>query len=111
MSVTLRNLDMVVVAVSAPLAGFHGATVITIYDANGHQLDQWYNGPFGVEEGQSYPVTWTPRLTAEDLACIYISVINFYDPQWSAPNSILNWIEQNASTLLSLATTVARALG
>jgi hypothetical protein len=59
MSVTLRNLDMVVVAVSAPLAGFHGATVITIYDANGHQLDQWYNGPFVVEEGQSYPVTWT----------------------------------------------------
>jgi hypothetical protein len=52
-----------------------------------------------------------PRLTAEDLACVYISVINFYDPQWSAPNSILNWIEQNASTLLSLATTVARALG
>jgi hypothetical protein len=93
-----------------PLTGFHGATVITIYDATGHQLDQWYNGPFGIEGGQSYPVAWTETLTAEDLACVYsISVVNFYDPQWSAFNSIVSWIEQNGSTLVSLATKVAGA--
>ena len=94
------------------LTGFHGATVITIYDAQGHQLDQWSNGPFGVEGGQSTYSPWTETLSAEDLACIYsISVVNFYDPQWSAFNSIWNWIQQNASTLISLAKAVAGAVG
>jgi len=90
--------------------GFHGATVITIFDANGHQLEQWSNGPFGVEGGQGYYVPWGATLSANALACIYsISIVNFYDPQWNVPGAILNWIIQNGPTIASVAVTIIAA--
>jgi hypothetical protein len=92
------------------MTGFHGATVITIFDDRGNQLDQWSNGPFGVEGGQGYDVTWNEQLTAADLASLYsISVVNFYDPQYSAIGAIADWILQNASAISSAAGAIAGA--
>jgi hypothetical protein len=91
--------------------GFHGATVITIFDAKGTQLGQWSNGPFGIQGGQSNSTTWTETLNANDLACIYsISVVNFYDPQWNVPGAILNWILQNGPAIIALATAIIGAV-
>lgn len=93
------------------LTGFHGAAVVTIFDSKGNQLDQWNSGPIGVEGGQNLPgVTWGGKLTATDLACLYsVSVVNFYDPQYSAPGSIAAWIVQNGPAIATAASTIAGA--
>jgi hypothetical protein len=92
------------------MTGFHGATVITIFDSRGNQLDQWSNGPFGIEGGQGYYVTWNEQLSASDLTQLYsISVVNFYDPQYSAIGAIANWIIQNAGAIAGAATAIVGA--
>ena len=90
------------------LSGFHGATVVTLFDGKGNQLDQWAGGPWGVEGGQSSQSTWTEHLNAEDLLCAFsVSVVNFYDPQYSAPGTIAAWILANGNQIASLAKGIA----
>jgi hypothetical protein len=90
--------------------GFHGATVVTIYDSRGNKLDEWSGGPFGVEGGQGYYSQWTATLSATDLACVYsVSVVNFYDPQYSAAGSILKWVEENGPAIASASVAIVGA--
>lgn len=92
--------------------GFHGATVITLYGPNGVKLDQWFNGPLGVSGGQGYAVSWSGTLSTDDLAAAYsISVVNFYDPQWTALGNILTWVEQNGPAIAAAAVQIAGAIG
>jgi hypothetical protein len=93
-----------------PFTGFHGATVVTIFDSHGNQLDQWTSVPIGVDGGQSTYVPWTGNLTTADLASLHsVSIVNFYDPQYQVPGAILSWIAQNGPAIAGAAAAIIGA--
>ena len=70
-----------------PLTGFHGATVVCLYDIFGNLLDTFPAGPFGVEGGQTNENPWSASVPSAKMCEVYsVAVVNFYDPQ----SAILN---------------------
>ncbi|WP_297478640.1 RICIN domain-containing protein [Ferrovum sp.] len=94
-----------------PFTGFHGATVVCLYDTFGNLLDTFPAGPFGVEGGQTNENPWSATVPAEKLCELYsVAVVNFYDPQYTVPGEILNWAIANAPAIAAAAKAVAAAL-
>jgi hypothetical protein len=98
------------------LTGFHGASVITLKDQFGNTLGQWTFGPYGVEgcgsaNAPTTEPTQTEQLTQDQILAAYsVSLNNFSDPQFSAPGTILAWIESNAAAIAAAATAIAAAV-
>lgn len=91
-----------------PFTGFHGATVVRIFDTFGNVIGTFPAGPFGVEGGQNNPNAWSATLTAAQCAEIYsVAVVNFYDPQYNDPQAIASWIATNGAGLAGAASAVA----
>src|ERR1035441_6662883 len=91
------------------LTGFHGAVVIRFYDIDKNPiLPDIGAGPYGVEGGQTRQDSWSATVTQQqlDTSC-WISVCNFYDPQYSAPGAIWGWVSANQATILAIAKGVA----
>lgn len=88
--------------------GFHGAVAVRLFDGFGNTLATFGAGPYGVEGGDSRTDSWSQQLdpsTLDQLA--KVSVVNFYDPQYSAASSVWDWIGNNASTISSVAQAVS----
>lgn len=90
-----------------PATGFHGATAIALYDTFGNTIASFQGGPWGIEGGQDETKPWTASVTPAVRAELYsVSVVNFYDPQYNLPNSIVTWIENNGPALAQVAVVV-----
>jgi hypothetical protein len=88
-------------------SGFHGATVVTLYNQSGVQIDQWETPSYGVSGAQTNADNWSDQLSTSDLLSAYkISVVNVYDPQGF---NLLNWIAQNQAGLQAAATIIEGA--
>jgi hypothetical protein len=87
-----------------PLTGFHGATVVCLYDTFGNLLDTFPAGPFGVEGGQTNENPWSATVPSGKMCEVFsVAVVNFYDPQYTVPGEILNWAAANQSTISAAA--------
>jgi len=88
--------------------GFHGAVAVRLFDGFGNTLATFGAGPYGVEGGDSRNDSWSaeiPQSTLDQLA--RVSVVNFYDPQYSAAGSVWSWIAANSSAIANVAQTVS----
>jgi hypothetical protein len=91
--------------------GFHAATVVRLYDTSGNVIDTFASGPYGVSGGQNFANAWTAMVPAPVCQQLYsVAVVNFYDPQWTAPQAIVTWIEQNAAAIAKAAAAVVAAV-
>ncbi len=93
------------------LTGFHGAVVVRLFDTFGNQIDTFTAGPYGVSGGDTYYNSWAATVPAWVCAELFsISVVNFYDPQYTALGAISNWISANAATIAAAAQAVIAAV-
>jgi hypothetical protein len=92
------------------LTGFHAATVVSLFDTFGNVIDTFPSGPYGVMGGQNFANPWTATIPANVCSQLYsVSVVNFYDPEWTAAGGISNWIVQNAPAIAKAAVAVVGA--
>lgn len=90
------------------MTGFHGAVVVRLYDLYGNPLPPDFTaGPYGVEGGQSRQDNWSATLTQNQRDLLYsIAICNFYDPQWSAAGTILDWVANHKDEIAAVAAVV-----
>lgn len=93
------------------LTGFHAATIVRLYDTFGNVIDTFTSGPYGVSGGQNFANPWAATVPAAQCQQLYsVAVVNFYDPEWTAPGGIANWIIQNAAAIAAAAVSVVSAV-
>lgn len=80
--------------------GFHGAAAVVLLDERQQILAAFGSPPFGVMGGQHRTDHWQASVNAFDIERLgAISVVNFYDPQYTAPGHIWDWVRTNWSII------------